>query len=256
MICLGLDIGSRNTKLVIFDQIAQSIVFSAWQATDIDPLISVSSLLDKALSATDMRLDDFAGRAVTGYGRKLWKSADRVLSEISCHAAGMHYHFPDIRTVIDVGGQDSKIICLSNAAKVLDFSMNDKCAAGTGRFLEMTAIRLGVSVGQLAGLASQSSSELALNSTCVVFAESEIIGLMAAHASAANIARAVHRSVAKRVFSQLAALDHHPPYAFTGGVAQNADLAFCLQNELQVHLAIAPDPEITGALGAAILAVK
>ena len=256
MISLGLDIGSRNTKLAIFDHGSQTLVFSAWQVTDIDPLISVNTLLDKALRATNLELADFAGRAATGYGRKLWKAASRVLSEISCHAAGTHYHFPDVRSVVDVGGQDSKIICLSEAAKVLDFSMYDKCAAGTGRFLEMTAIRLGVSVDLLAGLASQATAELALNSTCVVFAESEIISLMAAGESAANIARAVHRSVARRVFSQLASLDHHPPYAFTGGVAQNADLACCLRDELQAPMAIPPDPEITGALGAAILAVK
>jgi len=256
MITLGLDIGSRNTKLVIFDQVSHSILHSSWQATDINPLNSVNSLLDKAFDLTGLTLVDLSATASTGYGRKLFNPADRVLSEISCHAAGIIHLFPQVRTVIDVGGQDSKMICLSNTAKVLDFSMNDKCAAGTGRFLEMTAIRLGVSVDELSGLAAQSTQSLPLNSTCVVFAESEIIGLMAAHHSAADIARAVHNSIARRVFSQLASLEHHPPYAFTGGVAQNADLANCLQTELQSPILIPPDPEITGALGAAILAVK
>jgi predicted CoA-substrate-specific enzyme activase len=256
MISLGLDIGSRNTKLVIFDHAVQTIIYSSWQATDISPLVSVSDLLDRAFSHTGLSLADLTCSAATGYGRKLWNQAQKVLSEISCHAAGLFYHFPEVRTVIDVGGQDSKMICMSDSGKVLDFSMNDKCAAGTGRFLEMTAIRLGVSVDQLAGLASGATQALKLNSTCVVFAESEIIGMMAAHQSAADIARAVHISVAKRIFGQLAALDHHPPYAFTGGVAQNEDMTNCLQIELQSRLLIPPDPEITGALGAAILAVK
>lgn len=255
MITLGLDIGSRNSKLVIFDHDSRLLLHQDWTATDIDPLISVRSLLSKAFEATGIDPTAIASSAVTGYGRKLWQDADRVLSEISCHAAGLSFYHPQARTVIDVGGQDSKIICLSETGKVLDFSMNDKCAAGTGRFLEMTAMRLGVSVGQLSSLANGSDLELSLNSTCVVFAESEIIGLMASHHSAANIARAVHLSVAKRVFAQLSSLDHHPHYAFTGGVAQNADLAECLSRELNASLYVPPEPEITGALGAALLAV-
>lgn len=253
MISLGLDIGSRNTKLVFFDQQAGKILYYAWQSTDINPLHSVNSLLETAWQKSGLEPKDISAKAVTGYGRKLWKDADQVLSEISCHAAGTRFYHPQTRTVIDIGGQDSKIICLSEGGKVLDFVMNDKCAAGTGRFLEMTAIRLGVDVSQLSGLAEKATEELKLNSTCVVFAETEIVGMMAHSHSAANIARAVHRSIAKRIFSQLSPLDHHPVYSFTGGVAQNPDLARCIGDELRSEIITPPEPEITGALGAAIL---
>lgn len=251
---LGIDIGSRNTKLVIFDHITSQILYYKWLSTDINPMNTVNTLLGMAFQDTGIEKEQIACSASTGYGRKLWQEADHVFSEISCHTAGIVYHFPQARTVIDVGGQDSKVISLSWGGKVLDFAMNDKCAAGTGRFLEMTAIRLGVDVSRLSELASQADQELALNSTCVVFAESEIVGLMADNQNAANIIRSVHRSVAKRIFSQLSSIDHHPAYAFTGGVAQNSDLALCLETELGSKILIPPEPEITGALGAAILA--
>lgn len=253
---LGIDIGSRNTKILIFDVEHRQIAYYAWQTTDINPISSVQALLQQAELATGIKIQQISAIAVTGYGRKLYKNANRILSEISCHAAGSLFYYPTAQTVIDIGGQDSKIICLSDEGKVLDFVMNDKCAAGTGRFLEMTAIRLGVDVSQLSDMAKEADKELTLNSTCVVFAESEIIGMMADNQSAANIVRSVHRSIAKRIFSQMSALNHHPPYVFTGGVAQNPDLTWCLEAELNSSLLLPPEPEITGALGAAILANK
>lgn len=253
MITLGIDIGSRNSKIVLFDSEQRRIVHFAYASTDISPLGAVQRLIDSAFSSTGMSMADIGASCATGYGRKLYKAATRIMSEISCHAAGVKYYYPQCHTIIDIGGQDSKIITLDAHGKVLDFAMNDKCAAGTGRFLEMTAIRLECSLDDLSVLAAESRNELKLNSTCVVFAESEIIGMMADNVCAADIARSVHNSIARRVLAQISTLDYHPPVIFTGGVAQNADLRYCLEQALEQQILCPPEPEITGALGAAIL---
>ncbi|MDP2173365.1 MAG: acyl-CoA dehydratase activase [Candidatus Cloacimonadaceae bacterium] len=254
MITLGIDIGSRNSKIVLFDSIKSEIIHFGYASTDISPIVSVRRLLDASFAATNLSIENITARCSTGYGRKLYKEADRVLSEISCHAAGVSHYFPRCKTIIDIGGQDSKIITLDSDGKVVDFAMNDKCAAGTGRFMEMTAIRLECSLDDLSLIAAKSTTGLKLNSTCVVFAESEIIGMMADNVSAMDIARAVHISVARRVLAQISALDYHPPVVFTGGVAQNADLRYCLELLLEQKILCPPEPVITGALGAAILA--
>lgn len=251
MITLGLDIGSRNTKLVIYDAEKRSILFARWVSTDVNPLLSVENLLAQARAET--ALETPAVAACTGYGRKLWKRG-RVLSEISCHAAGVRHFHSEARTVIDIGGQDSKIITLAADGKVRDFVMNDKCAAGTGRFLEMTALRLDCTLDELSRLASLSTRALDISSTCVVFAESEIVGMISENAAPADIARAVHNSIASRVLTQISALAFEPPVSFTGGVALNSDLVRCLAQQLQTPVSVPPSPEITGALGAAILA--
>ena len=161
MFRLGLDIGSRNTKLVVFDSERGSIVHSAWKETEISVLNSVNTLIAASLRALSISREDFQFCGVTGYGRKLYPGPASVLSEITCHAAGCKFIFPEVRTIIDIGGQDSKIITLDPEGKVLDFAMNDKCAAGTGRFLEMTALRLGL-----------------LNHCLEIFVFSNLIGLI------------------------------------------------------------------------------
>ncbi|MCB5247602.1 MAG: acyl-CoA dehydratase activase [Candidatus Cloacimonetes bacterium] len=254
MITLGIDIGSRNTKIVIFDPQKRSLVFSGCVATEVNPLRSVENLLVRAEDQTGLK--DFAAAACTGYGRKLWKTKARVLSEISCHAAGVLYYQPEAKTIIDIGGQDSKIITVSGEGKVSDFVMNDKCAAGTGRFLEMTALRLDCSLDELSSLAAASSLVLDISSTCVVFAESEIVGMVADNSAPADIARAVHNSIAERILTQISALEYQPPVVFTGGVALNADLVGCLSRQLDTPISVPPSPELTGALGAAILAAQ
>jgi len=254
MIKLGLDIGSRNTKLVLWDSSSAAIIYRDWIATDISPLRSADMLISAALSATGYSPDDITHRTVTGYGRKLMPQGYNVLSELTCHAAGCLHLKPGIRTIIDIGGQDAKVMCLNAQGKIGDFVMNDKCAAGTGRFLEMTALRLGISVDELSTLASAAAQNLKLNSTCVVFAESEIIGMMSTATEPADIARAVHLSVAKRIQLQAAGLDLQPEVCFTGGVAMNRDIALCLEIILGTPVWTPPEPEITAALGAAILA--
>jgi len=256
MINLGIDIGSRNTKLVLFNDANKSIMHYCYGTTDISVMNSVNKLLDEAFTSCNLTWDSIGKTGVTGYGRKLFPNANSVFSEISCHASGCLYYFPTARSIIDIGGQDSKIITINESGKVDDFVMNDKCAAGTGRFLEMTAFRLACEVSDLSLLANKSEQSLKLNSTCVVFAESEIIGMMANAHSPQDIARSVHLSVARRIASQMSALTWQAPLVFTGGVAKNTNLAKCISDELGCSILTPPEPEITGALGAAILAGK
>ena len=256
MLKLGIDIGSRNTKLIVFNDETASIEYFAYNTTEVSVLQGVSSLIQQALTALGINMQDISVTGVTGYGRKLFTSADSVISEISCHAAGCKHFYPQLRTVIDIGGQDSKIIILDSYGKVLDFIMNDKCAAGTGRFLEMTALRIGIETDQLSSLAYKSSQAFKLNSTCVVFAESEIIGMMSNAVAPEDIARSVHMSIVHRISSQMSSFTWVSPIVFTGGVAKNDDLAKCLSEELRCEISRCPEPEITGALGAAIMARK
>lgn len=252
MYSLGIDIGSRNTKIVIWDTQNKEIAFEGYRSTEVKVIQAVEKLLEVAAQSID--LSQINRSCATGYGRKLYRTADKVLSEITCHAAGCHQLFPDCRTIVDIGGQDSKIIVLEAGGAVKDFVMNDKCAAGTGRFLEMTALKLDCELEELSLLAANATQKLNLNSTCVVFAESEIIGLLAEANPAEDIAKAVFESIAKRIYAQMAGLEIMPPAVFTGGVAKSPELKKYLAQLMQIELAVPFEPEITGALGAAILA--
>jgi predicted CoA-substrate-specific enzyme activase len=291
---LGIDIGSRNTKLVVYDPAQKLILAFEIQPTGVNPSQTVETMLAEVLSHNKSLSEiymtsptpvipakpvipaqagihssglppspmpvipaqagiHFPVIYATGYGRKLFP-ATKVLSEVSCHAAGVQYFFPSVRTVIDIGGQDSKVISIGANGKVKDFAMNDKCAAGTGRFLEMVALRLNTTVDALAEIASHSARSLHLNSTCVVFAESEIISLIAAGTLQQDIIRAVHLSIANRILSQVNQLSWENPVVFTGGVALNSDLKARLEQVLNTVVFTPTHPEITGALGAAIIA--
>jgi predicted CoA-substrate-specific enzyme activase len=252
----GIDIGSRYTKLCLLDSNNHSLVWLGSCLTDVSPLKSAQDLYNRMLQESKLLESQITSSCATGYGRHLFKLTGKTLSEISCHAAGVRFHFAEAATVIDIGGQDSKIISLTPAGKIDDFVMNDKCAAGTGRFLEMTAIRLGIDINELSTIAQAATIDLMLSSTCVVFAESEIIGMMAANASSENIARAVHLSIARRIHSQMAALPCRAPVIFTGGLARSADLGMCLEKILDTKVLACPQPEYSGAIGAALLADK
>lgn len=252
-ISIGIDIGSRNTKLVAFDSSTQKIAYSDVCDTGVHPLKTVEHLLQETIDTLHIRHKDIIKTYTTGYGRKLYPS-DKAVSEISCHARGVQFFCPQAGAIIDIGGQDSKIISLDEKGHILDFVMNDKCAAGTGRFLEMVALRLGVGCDELSNLASGSNQSLHLNNTCVVFAESEIVGLIAEGKSPSDIARAIHLSIAERITAQLNQLKWQPPLVFTGGVALNKDLGNILSQLNGVEIIIPAHPEITGALGAAIIA--
>jgi predicted CoA-substrate-specific enzyme activase len=181
--------------------------------------------------------------------------ADTTITEITCHGAGVHRLCPQARTVIEIGGQDSKLMRLDAGGMVRDFAMNDRCAAGTGRFLEMVAEKLSCPMGDLGRLAREGRQPAAISSMCAVFAETEIIGLLASGCRAADIVAGVQNAIASRI-AAMAGGNVQPPVVFTGGVARIDGMAAALAGVLNVPVTVCPTPEFTGALGAALLAAR
>jgi predicted CoA-substrate-specific enzyme activase len=190
----------------------------------------------------------------TGYGRKRVEFASDSITEITAHALGAQYSFGNTRSVIDIGGQDTKVIRLSKDGKVSNFLMNDRCAAGTGRFLEVMARILEMDLEEMAEAALGTRGSIKITSTCTVFIESEIISLIAEGHKPAEIASSVFRSISERIYSQVKEIGAKPPFTLTGGVAKNRAMAEALKNTLPGRVAVPSDPQITGALGAALYA--
>jgi len=191
----------------------------------------------------------------TGYGRHLARAetAGRVITEIKAHAAGAARLFPGVRTVIDIGGQDSKVIALDGSGRVSRFLMNDKCAAGTGRFLEIMAATLGYTLPDFGEAALGADDEVRLNAMCTVFAESEVISLKNRGVPPARIARAVHQAVVQRMVQMVTRMDYGPWIVFSGGVARNPCIRRLLQEQLPgTEIRVPQDPDLVGALGAAL----
>ncbi|MDR1519746.1 MAG: acyl-CoA dehydratase activase [Planctomycetota bacterium] len=251
---LGLDLGSTAAKAVLIDA-GGAILATRLDASGRPPDEVVADLL--------RGLPDGAGTAAvaaTGYGRSLVGCAERKITEITCHARGVGKLHPDARSILDIGGQDAKAIRLGRDGGVEDFAMNDRCAAGTGRFLEMAARRYGLEVAGLSEFCGHSpvqgskGAPWEISSTCVVFAESELIGLNARGTPPIEALRAVHRSIARRVSLLLKQVGAAEPLYFTGGVAQNAALAAAIGAECGMAIRVAERPQFTGALGAALSA--
>lgn len=251
MLTIGLDIGSTTSKIVLFDHVANKIVDWNYTATGVNPKKTAEKLYSDILVKNSLNKVDYL--VSTGYGRKLVEFRDKISSEIICHAKGLAFLNPEVRTVIDIGGQDSKVIVLDDNQKVVDFVMNDKCAAGTGRFLEVLATILETSVEELSDLAFQAQEEVDINSTCVVFAESEIIGMIAKGYSRNTIIKAVHKSIARRIVNQVHSLNWNKPLAFTGGVSFNKSMKSILEEMLDAPIYTYQTPIITGALGASLI---
>lgn len=253
MFLAGIDIGSRALKAVLIKSGNGSIVSKAVIDQRHDQKKTIDLLLRKLLVGCGVKRKDVARIVATGYGRNLVSFADQTVTEITCQAVGVRRVLPDVRTIIDIGGQDTKVIFLDSAGFVRDFVTNDRCAAGTGRFLELLAERLNVSLNTLGNLARKSRSPAAINSTCAVFAETEIIGLLAAGTRKNDIAAGVQKSIAGRIGSMLSR-NIEPLLCFTGGVALNASMASALACALGQDVTVARYPQLTCALGAAILA--
>jgi len=249
---VGIDLGSRMSKLVILD--SKSIIYTNVMDTGVNPKNTAKQLFETALSKLKIFESGITNIFSTGYGRNIVPFADKRITEISCHARGVNFLFPKARTVIDIGGQDSKAILLDSNGKVIDFMMNDRCAAGTGRFLEVVANILELTVDEMSRISSCVNLDLEINSTCVVFAESEIVGLISQGKKPADIVDAVHRSVAKRILNLISQLHWKEPVVFTGGVAKNTGIQKAISSALKTEIIIPENPLITGALGAAIFA--
>ena len=255
MIYAGIDAGSRAIKIALIDGESKSLVASSCYPQGINPGSKSTDAYHELLTENDFSSDDVGGLVATGYGRNMVDIANTTITEITCHAAGIHHILPDARTVIEIGGQDSKLLKLEANGSVLDFAMNDRCAAGTGRFLEMVADKLEVKLEDLGDLAKQSTVPAKISSMCVVFAETEIIGLLSTGTSREDIVAGVQNSIASRIVS-MAGRRVEQPIVFTGGVALVPGMREALEAVLEHPVAVAKNPQITGALGAALLAHK
>ncbi len=253
MISVGIDAGSATTKAVL--AIDGQIISQNIRPTAFDFLSAAEKAYNSALAHAGLDKNNIDHVYATGYGRNNIKFADRAISEITAHARGVYYLYPDVNGIIDIGGQDSKVISV-NSGKVTDFLMNDKCAAGTGKFLEYTARALEVPIEELGSLALASKKPAAITSMCTVFAESEVISLRARGFTKEDIAAGLVESIARRVAVMVRQLGLKQNVAFVGGVAKNAGIKVALEKELGISLYMPPEPQITGALGAALYGIK
>ena len=248
---LGLDIGSATTKLVGVDEDGL-IAFDILEETE--PHIGAQT--ERMLSRAREQWSFGASTPLvcTGYGRKLAAGGGRSVTEITCHARGVYASLRKAGTLVDIGGQDSKVIVIDDAGKVVDFAMNDKCAAGTGRFLENTAARLKVPLDDMSRVACSTDREVAISSTCTVFAESELISLIARGSELEAIVRGLHRSLVRRVAALARSANMVPPLFLSGGVARSGAVRELLSEELGHDIEVPPKPQLMGAYGAALIA--
>jgi (R)-2-hydroxyacyl-CoA dehydratese activating ATPase len=249
---LGIDIGSSTSKAVILDEKFNIISFDVKNTGTgtSGPEKAVEAALSKAGISSDLVKFTVA----TGYGRITYDKADKQITEISCHAMGVTHLMPSARTIVDIGGQDVKVIRLDEYKRVENFAMNDKCAAGTGRFLEVMARILDCSIDMLSELDEHATKEISISNTCTVFAESEVISQLSSGAERENVARGVHHAVAKRVAGLAARIGIEKDVAMTGGVALNSGVLKALEEEMEVKISVVDNPQIIGALGAALYA--
>lgn len=256
MIFAGLDIGSISTKVVFIDG-SKKILFYELVRTGSSSKKAAEKCMQLVLEKAKISFNDITGLIATGYGRKIVPFKSQEVSEISCHAKAANFLFPDTKTVIDIGGQDSKAIRLDENGDAVDFNMNDKCAAGTGRFLEEMAKALDTTVENLGKLSLKSKKNLVISSMCTVFAESEVVSLLAENEAREDIAKALHNAVADRVISLAHKVKLANALTLTGGVIKNIGIIEAIKSKvpnLTIH--IPDDPQIMGALGAAIIATE
>ena len=247
---VGLDVGSIMTKAVLLsDDAWQSVVMP----TGYSPREAGEQAFERLLRECGLTRGDIDVIVGTGYGRVALSFIDKAVTEITCHARGAHYLVEGTDMVIDIGGQDSKVILTDGAGNVTNFIMNDKCAAGTGRFLQVMANALGCDVSELADLA-RGAEPAQISSMCTVFAESEVISLLAQGVGKDRIIAGIHRSVATRVAAMAERLGQGNRITFTGGGARNDGVREFLARELGREVTVAPEPQMAGAIGAALLA--
>ncbi len=251
MITAGIDAGAATTKAVLFDR--DEILCSRVAGTAFDFLAAAEKIYRELLSDMALGPGEVGTIFATGYGRNRITFADHAISEITAHAKGVCFLYPEAEGIIDMGGQDSKIIVIERG-KVCDFLMNDKCAAGTGKFLEYTAKALEVPVGEIGNLALASCRPAGISSMCTVFAESEVISLRANGVPREDIAAGLIDAIARRIAAMAKREGLRERVAFVGGVARNAGMKAALERELGTILYVPPEPQLTGALGAAIAA--
>jgi predicted CoA-substrate-specific enzyme activase len=250
---LGLDVGSTTVKIVGVDKESQ-MVWHILENAEPRAEDQIARFLEHA--QRDVGKLDNIPLVATGYGRDLAHQASRKVTEITCHARGIFRELTHGGTLVDIGGQDSKVIRITNEGKVMDFAMNDKCAAGTGRFLENTSSRLGVPLERMGKEALSTPEEVSISSTCTVFAESEIVSLIAHGVPVPAILRGLHRSLVKRLIAMIRTVGLENPLILSGGVVRNPAIRYMLTEETGEEVILPEFPQLMGAYGAALIGLS
>jgi len=250
---LGIDVGSSTTKAVILDSQGKVAGCGIVQ-TEANSTEAAESALERALFEANLERGMIRSCVATGYGRISVPFADKQITEITCHGLGAYHLYPDTGTVIDLGGQDSKVIRVGSEGRVMDFNMNDKCAAGTGRFLEVMAAKLRIPLDELGDLSLRAEHEIQISSVCTVFAESEVVSFVAQNHPKEEIIRGLHRAIVNRMWSLIKSIGIHGGVTMSGGVAKNKGVVLMLEERLGQGVNVYREPQIVGALGAALLA--
>ena len=252
MLTIGIDVGSITTKAAIAkddELIADKVVFTGYNAR-----MAGEQVFESIIGECGINRDSIDRIISTGYGRNSLEFADRAVTEITCHAAGAYYLDRGVRSVIDIGGQDSKAIAVSDTGSPMDFAMNDKCAAGTGRFLEVMARALEVDLEEFGDVSSKAQQPAPISSLCTVFAESEVISLIAKGEFRENIIAGIHEAIASRVVAMAKRVGFNARVMMTGGVAKNTGVVKALEQKIGQKIHVSDKSQLTGAIGAAILA--
>ena len=252
MLTIGLDIGSITTKIAVMDSkglIDTKVSFTGYNAEK-----AWRNILKETLDRLQLKESSVDRIIATGYGRSSVSIADKTVTEIKCHAVGARFYMDDAKSVIDIGGQDSKFIRIDKGGNVADFVMNDKCAAGTGRFLEVMARALEVDLAEFGKLSLLAKKPSPISSMCTVFAESEVISLISKGESRENIVAGIHESIVNRLVSMIGRSKIEEPVVLTGGVAQNIGIQTALEKKLKIKILVPETAQVNGAIGAAILA--
>ena len=251
---VGIDSGASATKAIIINKDGKIVSYTI-VPSGINFKVSSEEALRKALESSRLSLKDISYAVSTGYGRAL-VNTNSVSSEITCISRGIHKLFPSVRTIVDVGGQDSKAVRIEENGRVLDFVMNDKCAAGTGRFLEVMSSILGKPIEELSRLHFKSSKPIKISSTCTVFAESEVISRISQGSGIEDAIAGLHEAIAERVYNMSSRIGFEKDLAFTGGVAKNRGFVDALSKKIGVAPTLPEEPQIICAFGAALAAIK
>jgi predicted CoA-substrate-specific enzyme activase len=254
MITAGIDTGSRTAKAVIMSDgqmVSSALCDGILQSREI-----ASIVLEKAFRGTALTLKDIRYVVTTGYGRFVVPFAHEVISEVSCHARGVHWYFPTVRTILDIGGQDSKAINCNERGRITNFMLNDKCAGGTGRFLEVIAEIVGMSLEEMGELHFQATEKISISTICVIFAKSEILNMLREGVKKSDIVAALHDSIAALAHSLLKRISLQKDLAITGGVAKNPGVVAKIREKTGLDPLVPPDPQIIGAMGAALFAYE
>lgn len=252
MLVLGIDIGAATAKSVILEE--HKILSSAIIPTGFDVIQTANEVTEIACEKIGRLIGEINYTVSTGYARNTVPFANKQVTEITCHAKGIHFLLPEARTIIDIGGQDSKVIRINESGNVISFTMNDKCAAGTGRFFEVMAGIFGLDISEMGSVAIRSNNPCKISSTCTVFAETEVVSLRAQGKSREDLIGGIHKAAVSRIMAMGKSMGYEKQVILTGGVAKNIGVKKFFEDEFKFEITIPAEPQITGAVGAALIA--